>query len=70
MAAPVALSVFPILALADLSFGIRAAASPPRDPSLENYLRERIAIDIGKPFRGYAATIGVNDRRGADAPAG
>jgi hypothetical protein len=54
MAAPVALSVFPILALVDLSFGIRAAASPPRDPSLENYLRERIAIDIGKPFRGYA----------------
>jgi hypothetical protein len=55
----------PILALVDLSFGIRAAASPPSDPSLENYLRERIAIDIGKPFRGYAATIWVNDRGGS-----
>ena len=61
------LSVFPILALVHLSFGIRAPASPARDPSLENYLRERIAIDVGKPFRGYAATIWVDDRGGADA---
>jgi hypothetical protein len=60
----IALSVFPILALVHLSFGMRAAASPPRDPSLEQYLRERIAIDVGKPFRGYAATIWVDDREG------
>jgi hypothetical protein len=63
----VALSAFPILALVHLSFDIRAAASPARDQSLENYLRERIAIDVGKPFRGYAATIWVDDREGADA---
>jgi hypothetical protein len=59
------LSVFPILALVHLSFGIRAAASPARDPSLEEYLRERIAINVGKPFHGYAATIWVDDREGA-----
>jgi hypothetical protein len=64
----VALSVFPILALVHLSFGMRAAASPPRDPSLERYLRERIAIDVGKPFRGYAATIWVDDREGGGRP--
>jgi hypothetical protein len=64
----VALSVFPILALVHLSFGMRAAASPPRDPSLEQYLRERIAIDVGKPFRGYAATIWVDDREGGGRP--
>jgi hypothetical protein len=63
----VALSVFPILALVHLSFGMRAAASPPRDPSLEQYLRERIAIDVGKPFHGYAATIWVDDREGGGA---
>jgi hypothetical protein len=64
----VALSVFPILALVHLSFGMRAAASPPRDPSLERYLREQIAIDVGKPFRGYAATIWVDDREGGGRP--
>ena len=63
----IALSVFPILALVHLSFGMRAAASPPRDPSLERYLREQIAIDLGKPFRGYAATIWVDDREGGGA---
>jgi hypothetical protein len=61
----VALSVFPILGLIHLSFGMRAAASPPRDASLEQYLHERIAIGVGKPFRGYAATIWVDDREGA-----
>jgi hypothetical protein len=64
----VALSVFPILALVHLSFGMRAAASLPRDPSLERYLREQIAIDVGKPFRGYAATIWVDDREGGGRP--
>jgi hypothetical protein len=64
----VALSVFPILALVHLSFGMRAAASPPRDPSLERYLREQIAIDVGKPFRGYAATVWVDDREGGGRP--
>jgi hypothetical protein len=58
------LSVFPILALVHLSFGIRAAASPARDPSLEEYLRDRIGIEVGRPFRGYAATIWVDDREG------
>jgi hypothetical protein len=66
----IVLSVFPILAVVHFAFGIRAAASPPRDPSLEQYLRERIAIDVGKPFRGYAATIWVDDREagGANRP--
>jgi len=61
------LAVFPILAVVHLSLGIHAPAFPARDRTLENYLHERIAIDVGKPFRGYAATIWVGDRGAASA---
>jgi hypothetical protein len=52
-----ALSVFPILAFVHSSMNVREGAPKERDPSLRNYLEEKIAIDVGKPFRGYAATI-------------
>lgn len=59
----VALSAFPIWALIHLSMGIRHDVPAVRDPSLRNYLHENASIEVGKPFRGYAATIWV-DRNG------
>jgi hypothetical protein len=53
----VVLSVFPILALVHLSMGIREERQSARDPALRNYLRAHAAIEVGRPFRGYAATI-------------
>lgn len=56
------LSVFPILALVHLSLGVRERTPPVRDPSLHNYLRANAAIDVGMPFRGFAATIWLADK--------
>jgi hypothetical protein len=56
------LSAFPILALVHLSLGIREPTPPTRDPSLHNYLRENASIDVGMPFRGFAATIWLADK--------
>jgi hypothetical protein len=57
-----ALSVFPILALVHLSMGVRADVATARDPSLRNYLRENASIAVGKPFRGYTATVWIDQR--------
>jgi hypothetical protein len=51
------LSAFPILALVHLSLGVRETTPPLREASLHNYLRANAAIDVGMPFRGFAATI-------------
>ena len=56
----VALSVFPIWALIHLSMGIRHDAPVVRDASLRDYLHENASIEVGKPFRGYAATIWID----------
>jgi hypothetical protein len=53
----IALAVFPILALVHLSIGLRQQVATVRDPSLRNYLHDNASIEIGKPFRGYAATV-------------
>lgn len=63
----VVLSVFPILALVHLSFGIRQSLPVAHDASLRDYLRDEVAIAVGKPFRGYAATIWT-DKDGVIAP--
>ena len=39
---------------------MRGDVQTARDPSLRNYLQDNIAIDVGKPFRGYAATIWID----------
>jgi hypothetical protein len=54
---PVVLSIIPILALVHLSFGVRRDVPTSRSPMLRDYLRENASIAIGKPFRGYTATI-------------
>jgi hypothetical protein len=51
------LAAFPVLAWVHLSLGHRETVQAVRDPSLRNYLQDKISIDVGKPFRGYAATI-------------
>jgi hypothetical protein len=56
----VVLSIFPILALVHLSLGIRHNVPTAHNPSLRDYLRENASIALGKPFRGYAATIWVD----------
>jgi len=53
----VALSILPILAFVHSSMGVRQGVPTTLDPSLRDYLQKKIAIDVGKPFRGYAATI-------------
>ena len=58
----VVLSAFPILALVHLSMGVHDKLSIARDRSLDEYLRERISVEISKPFRGYAATIWLDER--------
>ena len=50
------------MALVHLSLGIREPTPPTRDPSLHNYLRENASIDVGMPFRGFAATIWLADK--------
>jgi hypothetical protein len=55
-----ALSTFPILALVHLSFGVRQEVPAERNASLRKYLRENASIEVGKPFRGYAATIWID----------
>src|SRR5262249_23714485 len=67
------LSVFPILALVHLSLGVREDAPAVRDASLRNALRENLSIAVGKPFRGYAATVWIdkyNDWSGGPNQAG
>jgi hypothetical protein len=67
------LSVFPILALVHLSMGIREKGPPAYDQSILNYLRDNASIDIGKSFRGYAATIWIGQPKKAgsqDNPGG
>jgi hypothetical protein len=56
----VVLSIFPSLALVHLSLGIRQNVPAAHTPSLRDYLRENASIALGKPFRGYAATIWVD----------
>jgi hypothetical protein len=56
----IVLSIFPILALVHLSLGIRQKVPTAHNPSLRDYLRENASIALGKPFRGYAATIWVD----------
>lgn len=56
----VALSIFPILALVHLSLGVRQNVPTAHNPSLRDYLRENASIALGKPFRGYTATIWVD----------
>ena len=53
----IVLGAFPILALVHLSIGLRQQVATVRDPSLRNYLHDNASIEIGKPFRGYAATV-------------
>jgi hypothetical protein len=55
-----ALSIIPILALVHLSLGVRRDVPAVYDPSLRDYLREHASIGLGKPFRGYAATIWID----------
>jgi hypothetical protein len=56
----VVLSIFPTLALVHLSLGIRQNVATAHNPSLRDYLRENASIALGKPFRGYTATIWVD----------
>jgi hypothetical protein len=56
----VVLSIFPSLALVHLSLGIRQNVPAVHTSSLRDYLRENASIALGKPFRGYAATIWVD----------
>ncbi len=56
----VALAAFPIWALVHLSMGVRHDVPVARDPSLRNYLHENASVEVGKPFRGYAATIWID----------
>ena len=54
------LSVFPILALVHLSLGVHEEVPAARDASLRNDLRANLSIEVGKPFRGYAATVWID----------
>jgi hypothetical protein len=56
----VVLAVFPILALVHLSMAPRQNLPTVRDASLRNYLHENASIEVGRPFRGYTATIWVD----------
>jgi hypothetical protein len=56
----IALAIFPILALVHLSIAPRQDIPNVRDPSLRNYLQEHASIEVGRPFRGYTATIWVD----------
>jgi hypothetical protein len=56
----VVLSIIPILALVHLSLGIRQNVPTAQNASLRDYLRENASIALGKPFRGYTATIWVD----------
>ena len=40
-----------------LSFGVRDEVPTARDAWLGNFLQEHASIAVGKPFRGYATTI-------------
>jgi hypothetical protein len=55
------LSIFPILAVIHLSLGIRHNALTPHNAALRDYLRENASIALGEPFRGYAATIWIDE---------
>jgi hypothetical protein len=63
-----ALAAFPVLAVIHLSMGVRQAAGPVRDPSIHEYLRDNAAIELGKPFRGYASTIWMDKEHRLEAP--
>jgi hypothetical protein len=54
------------LALVHLSMDMREPTPPARDPAVRDYLHQRAAIEIGKPFRGFAATIWLAARRTGD----
>jgi len=56
----IVLAVFPILALVHLSIAPRQDLPTVRDASLRNYLHENASIEVGRPFRGYTATIWVD----------
>jgi hypothetical protein len=56
----IVLAVFPILALVHLSMAPRQDLPTVRDASLRNYLHENASIEVGRPFRGYTATIWVD----------
>jgi len=56
----IVLAIFPILALVHLSIAPRQDVPSVRDPSLRNYLHENASIEVGRPFRGYTATIWVD----------
>jgi hypothetical protein len=59
----IALSIFPILAVVHLSFGVRQQVATVHDASLRDYLRDNASIEVGKPFRGYTATIWIDKYR-------
>jgi hypothetical protein len=56
----IVLAIFPILALVHLSIAPRQNVPTVRDASLRNYLHENASIEVGRPFRGYTATIWVD----------
>ena len=56
----IVLAIFPILALVHLSIAPRQDVPSVRDPSLRNYLHENASIEVGRPFRGYTATIWID----------
>jgi hypothetical protein len=56
----VVLSIFPALALVHLSLGIRQNVPTAHNTSLRDYLRKNASIALGKPFRGYVATIWID----------
>jgi hypothetical protein len=56
----VVLSIIPILALVHLSFGVRQNVPTANNTSVRDYLREHASIAMGKPFRGYTATIWID----------
>jgi hypothetical protein len=56
----VILLIIPILALVHLSLGIRQNVPTANNTLVRDYLREKASIALGKPFRGYTATIWVD----------
>jgi hypothetical protein len=54
------LSVFPILALVHLSFGVRDEVQAAGGAAVRNYLQTNASIEVGQPFRGYTTTIWID----------
>ncbi|PWT89545.1 MAG: hypothetical protein C5B56_06940 [Proteobacteria bacterium] len=57
------LAVFPILAVIHLSMGVRYGSVPVHDPGLRELVRENLAIELGQPFRGYTATVWLDNEK-------